>query len=86
MDATSQNRQQTPLQRHLSNLKLVSRLLGHELHSQSNAKSITLSRDAVQEMQNTLDLYIEEVSRGQGAAGGAAHAAQTTRLVGSSTN
>jgi hypothetical protein len=84
MDAPSQHRQPTSLQRHLSNLKLVSRLLGHELHSQSNAKSITLSRDAVQEIQNTLDLYIEEVSRGQG--GGSAHSAAPTRMVGNGAN
>ena len=83
MDSPSQQRTPTSLQRHLSNLKLVSRLLGHELHSQSNAKAISLSRDAVQEIQTTLDLYIEEVSRGQGAFGGAnGNAAQTTRMVG----
>ena len=33
------------LQRQLSTLKLASRLLSHELHSQGGAKSITLTRD-----------------------------------------
>ena len=84
MDAPSQQRQSNSLQRHLSNLKLVSRLLGHELHSQTNAKSITLSRDAVTEIQNTIDLYIEESSRGQG--GPAGQAVASTRMVGNSTN
>jgi len=83
MDASNQNRTPTTLQRHLSNLKLVSRLLGHELHSQSNAKAISLSRDAVQEIQTTLDLFIEEVTRGQGSFGsGTGAAAPTTRMVG----
>ena len=50
---------------------------------QSNAKSISLSRDAVQEIQTTLDLFIEEVNRGQGSFGATnAAAAQSTRMVG----
>lgn len=77
----------TPLARHLSNLKLISRLLGHELHAQNGAKAITLSRDEVQEIQNTLDLFIEEVSR-QGGAFGAPAGGHTpeTRLVSSTRN
>ena len=65
MDSSSQQRPNSVLQRQLSNLKLVSRLLGHELHSQASAKSITLSREAVMEIQTTLDLFIEEAARGQ---------------------
>lgn len=65
MGTTTPQRPSTVLQRQLANLKLVSRLLGHELHSQANAKSITLSREAVMEIQTTLDLFIEEASRGQ---------------------
>ena len=65
MDPSSQQRTSSILQRQLSNLKLVSRLLGHELHSQANAKSITLSREAILEIQTTLDLFIEEAARGQ---------------------
>lgn len=74
------------LARHLSNLKLISRLLGHELHTQGGSKTITLSRDEVQEIQTTLDLYIEEVSRlSAGLSGGAAGGggAAETRMVGS---
>lgn len=75
------------LARHLSNLKLVSRLLGHELHAQGNAKTITLSRDEVLEIQATLDLFIEEASRQGGHLGsGASGAAPETRLVTSSRN
>lgn len=68
-------------QRHLSNLKLLSRLLGHELHSQSGAKAITLSRDELEEMQTTIDLFIEEVTT-RGGPLGSGLGSPETRLVG----
>jgi len=83
MDSPNQHRSQSPLQRNLANLKLVSRLLGHELHSQASAKSITLSREAVLEIQTTLDLFIEEASRSQTGLGAAGEVPSTTRLVSS---
>lgn len=57
------------LQRHLSALKLVSRLLGHELHSQGGTKTITLSREEVHEVQTAIDLFIEEMGRRSGQTG-----------------
>lgn len=78
---TNQTRANGALQRHLSNLKLVSRLLGHELHTQSSAKSITLSRDEVLEIQTTLDLFIEEATRRQSGVAGTTPAGGETRLV-----
>lgn len=68
-------------QRQLANLKLLSRLIGHELHAQSGAKAITLSRDEMEEIQTTIDLFIEEVS-GRVAAHGNGSLAGDTRLVG----
>ena len=59
----------TVLQRHLASLKLVSRLLGHELHTQGGAKSITMSRDEVQEIQTAIDIFIEEMGRRTGGIG-----------------
>jgi hypothetical protein len=59
-----------PLQRHLSPLKLVSRLLGHELHAQANAKAISLTREQVLEIQSSIDLFIEEAGRRMGGNGG----------------
>lgn len=50
------------IERQLAHLKIVSRLLAHELHAQ-NAPRITLSRDQVIEIQTSIDLYIEEVMR-----------------------
>jgi hypothetical protein len=75
------------LARHVANLKLISRLLGHELHAQGSAKTVTLSRDGVLEIQTTLDLFIEEVSRQGGQLGSAnGVAAPETRLVASARN
>jgi hypothetical protein len=54
--------------RQLASLKIVSRLLAHELHAQSSSKTITLSKDEVVEIQTCIDLYIEEASRRQGGA------------------
>lgn len=69
----SQHKHGTHLERHLAQLKLVSRLLGHELHSQGGSKAIALSRDQVLEIQTALDLFIEEAAKrmsGRGGSGG----------------
>ena len=66
-----------PLYRQLAHLKVVSRLLGHELHAQGASKSITLSRDQVIEIQTTIDLFIEDVGRRTGTAG---HSREATSL------
>ncbi len=73
--------QGSSFQRQLANLKLLSRLIGHELHAQSSAKVITLSRDEVEEIQTTIDLFIEEVS-GRGGPNGLSVPSGDTRLVG----
>ena len=86
MDAPSQNRSTNPMQRQLSSLKLVSRLLGHELHSQGSAKAITLSRESVLEIQNTLDIFIEEAGRSHLGMNSAAGAAKSNTRRVTSTN
>jgi hypothetical protein len=63
-------RPQNQVVRQLASLKVLSRLLGHELHSQSSTKTITLSREALIEIQTTVDLFIEEITRRQAIAGG----------------
>jgi ribosome-binding factor A len=56
------------LERTLAHLKIVSRLLGHELHAQ-NAPRLTFSRDEVAEIQTSIDLFIEDAMRNlRGAA------------------
>ncbi len=59
-----------PTIRQLTTLKILSRLLGHELHAQGNAKTIQLSREEVLEIQTTLDIYIEDSVRRAGTSMG----------------
>lgn len=68
MEPQSSVNKQNPIVRQLAPMKVLSRLLGHELHSQGASKTITLSREEVLEIQTTIDLFIEEISRRQHAA------------------
>jgi ribosome-binding factor A len=54
--------QQTRLERTLAHLKIISRLLGHELHAQ-NAPRLTFSRDEILEIQTSIDLFIEDAMK-----------------------
>ncbi len=56
------------VERQLAHLKILSRLLAHELHAQNGAR-ITLSRDEVTEIRTTLDLFIEEILRSRSTSG-----------------
>jgi hypothetical protein len=81
MEPASSTKSASQLARQLSNLKIVSRLLAHELHAQSSSKSITLSKEEVVEVQTCIDLFIEEMTRTKGGAASAVPA--ETTLVGS---
>jgi len=89
MDIQSQSKAVNPVVRQLASLKVLSRLLGHELHAQGGSKTIQLSREEVVGVQTTVDLFIEEISRRQGAgsspgamgSGGAASAVGEPQLV-----
>lgn len=63
-----QTKQQNAVVRQLASLKVLSRLLGHELHGQQTSRSVTLSREEVIEIQTTIDLFIEEITRRQAQA------------------
>jgi len=52
--------QPSRLERQMAHLKIVSRLLGHELHAQTSPR-LTLSREEVVEIQTSIDLFIEDV-------------------------
>ena len=67
MESISPAKAQAQNQRLLASLKIVSRLLSHELHAQSSSKTLTLSRDEVLEIQTCLDLFIEESARRPGS-------------------
>lgn len=81
MEPAAGTKSATQLARQLANLKIVSRLLAHELHAQSSSKTITLSKDEVLEVQTCIDLFIEEMSRTKG--GGSPAVPAETTLVGS---
>jgi hypothetical protein len=85
MDVSTNSRQASPIARQLASLKLLSRLLGHELHAQGASKSITLSREEVAEIQTAIDLFIEEVTRRSGT-GGSLSGVPETQLVTARSN
>ncbi len=70
MDIQTSNKPTNPIIRQLASLKILSRLLNHEVHAQGASKTIQLSREEVMEIQTTLDLFIEDLVRRQGASGG----------------
>lgn len=66
------------LERTLAHLKIVSRLLGHELHAQ-NAPRLSFSRDEIVEIQTSIDLFIEDAMKtARGTAGGPTQAVELT--------
>jgi hypothetical protein len=82
MEVQSSTKPQNPVVRQLASLKILSRLLGHELHAQGGSKTIQLSREEVTEIQVTVDLFIEEITRRQGqGAGSGTTAASEPQLV-----
>ena len=68
MEAQISSRPQHPAIRQLASLKILSRLLGHELHAQASTKAVSLSREEVIEIQTTVDLFIEELTRRMASA------------------
>jgi len=64
MDMSSKSASTARIDRELAHLKILSRLLGHEMHAQSGQR-ILLSRDSVEEIQTSLDLFIESVHGGR---------------------
>ena len=81
----TQHKHGSHLERHLAQLKLVSRLLGHELHSQGGSKAVALSREQVVEMQVALDLFIEEATKRLGGRSGGGYGPQSSSEPASAT-
>jgi hypothetical protein len=71
MDIQSATKPANAMVRQLTSLKILSRLLGHQLHAQGASKSVQLSREEVLEIQTTVDLFIEDIVRRYGTSGGA---------------
>jgi hypothetical protein len=55
--------------RHLSQLKILTRLLDHELDATKGAREITLDRDLVENIIDTLEIFTDDC---EGVSGGAA--------------
>ena len=64
--------------RRMSQLKILSRLLEHELDSAKGAKDISLERGLVEDTLDTLEIFIEDV---EGANGGAGRRPQAEKAV-----
>jgi len=80
MDMTSKSAKNVRLDRELAHLKILSRLLGHEMHSQSGQR-ILLSRDAVEEIQTSIDLFIESVHGGRAQQAPSVASVETTPVA-----
>ncbi len=83
MDSSSQLNAR--VDRELASLKILSRLLGHELHAQAGQR-VTLSREEVLEMQTTLDNYIAAVSRNRPMSPNGVANAETAPIVSARMN
>jgi hypothetical protein len=67
MDRNSPSSSGSPIERHIASLKILSRLLSHELRAQTGPR-LNLSREEVAEMQICIDLFIEETMKRRGGA------------------
>ena len=77
---------QPRIERHLAQLKLISRLIGHELHAQTGPR-VTLSRDEVFEIQTGIDLFIEQFAKKQrGVAASSVHSELEIQAVAARVN
>ena len=54
--------------RHLSQLKILTRLLDHELDAAKGAREITLDRDLIENVIDTLEIFTDDC---EGVSGGA---------------
>ncbi len=49
------------VQRHLSQLKVLTRLMEHEIDLSKDASEITFDRDLTENMLDTIEIFIEDV-------------------------
>jgi hypothetical protein len=57
------------VQRRLSQVKLLNRLLEHELGAARGAKELTLERELVENVVDALEIFVEDFERHSGHAG-----------------
>jgi hypothetical protein len=56
------------VQRHLSQMKVLARLVEHELGAAKGAKDVTIERDLVENILDALEIFIEDFDRSNGDA------------------
>ena len=56
--------------RHLSQLKILTRLLDHELEAAKGAREVTLDRDLLENVLDTLEIFTDDCEMVSGGAGG----------------
>ncbi|MBI5849989.1 MAG: hypothetical protein HZB39_02955 [Planctomycetes bacterium] len=52
--------------RHLSQLKVLSRLLEHELDASKGSAEVTLDRELFENLLDTVEIFVEDVERENG--------------------
>ncbi|MFO1051735.1 MAG: hypothetical protein U1F36_05940 [Planctomycetota bacterium] len=62
--------------RHLSQLKVLSRLLEHELDASKGAAEVSLDRELFENLLDTVEIFVEDVERENGGRSAVAAAAQ----------
>ena len=78
MDKTNEGDIGKYVHRRISQLKILSRLLEHELDSAKGAKDVSLERGLVEDTLETLEIFIEDV---EGASGVARSRPQIEKVV-----
>ena len=53
--------------RHLSQIKVLSRLMEHELDA-ANGREVTIDRDVIESMLDTLEIFVEDLQGSSGVA------------------
>ena len=67
--------------RHLSQLKILTRLLDHELDATKGAREITLDRGLVENIIDTLEIFTDDCEGVRGGAGDRAAQAEQKPVV-----
>jgi len=67
MERTQSHNPPSRVERQLAHLKIISRLLSHELHAQTGPR-VMLSREELDEVRTSIDLFIEEFVKKKGHA------------------
>ena len=75
MDKQIENNVGTSAHRRLSHVKVVARLLEHELAGGKGSKDITLERDLLENVLDTLEMYVEDFEELHAGKGGATRTA-----------